>query len=98
MTDAPVMLGVAAAAGLVVGLAFYGALGWTAARLATSPNPGRLMLASMLLRFAFVLGCLYAVAIAGGWTHLLATAGGLAVARLALPRLGPARLSPGGGP
>lgn len=72
------------AAGLVLGLMFFGGLWLTVRRLAGAPFPAGRVAASMLVRFALALGGFYLLARLGGWPHALAGALGFTVTRLVL--------------
>lgn len=74
------------AAGLAVGLFFFGGLYWTVRRLATARYPAALSLGSMLLRLGVSLAALYLV-MAGDWRRLAAAVVGMIVMRLVLVRL-----------
>lgn len=55
ITSTPLALLLAFAAGLALGLFYFGGLWWTVNRLATAGQPGLLMLGSMVVRVAVVL-------------------------------------------
>ena len=71
------------AAGLVLGLMFYGGLWWTVRHAADFRRPALTLLGSALLRMAAVLGGFYAVA-GGEWSRILLCLLGLLIARLAV--------------
>jgi F1F0 ATPase subunit 2 len=77
------------AAGVLLGLLFFEGLWITIRNLQSVRHPAVLMLGSMLLRFAIVLGGFYLLARYGGWTHLLAAAAGLTLVRILLLRRKP---------
>lgn len=59
-------IALAAAAGIVLGLVYYGGLWWTVRRLQVTKHPGLLFTASFLVRTAIVLVGLFAVS-GGDW-------------------------------
>lgn len=71
------------AAGLVLGLVFYGGLWWTVRHAAEFRRPALALLVSALLRMATVLGGFYAVA-NGEWSRILLCLLGFVLARLAV--------------
>lgn len=73
------------AAGLAVGLFYFGALWWTVKRLPDSRNPGLLALASYVFRLAVVLTVFYVV-MGGRWQNLVACGTGFILARTFLVR------------
>lgn len=76
----------AALAGAALGFVFFRALLLTVERLVTSPRPGVLMLASLMLRSAIVLGGFYAIARLAGLGGLVAGLAGFVVVRTAMIR------------
>lgn len=76
----------AALAGAVLGFVFFRALLATVERIVTSPRPGALMLASLMLRSAVVLGGFYAIARLAGLGGLVAGLAGFVVVRTAMIR------------
>ena len=80
MTDlAPLLL--PAAAGLALGLVYFGALWLTVRALPAARSPALLTLASLTARLALLLLGFHAVA-AGRWERLLACLAGFVLARL----------------
>lgn len=79
----------AAAAGALLGLLFFQGLWITIRNLQAVRHPAALMLGSLLLRFAVVLGGFYLLARYGDWPHLLAAAAGLTLVRILLLRRKP---------
>ena len=78
-----------AAAGALLGLLFFQGLWITLSNLQEVRHPAILLLVSLLLRFAIVLGGFYLLARYGGWPHLLAAAAGLTLVRILLLRRKP---------
>ena len=76
----------AALAGAALGFVFFRALQATVERLVTSTRPGALMLASLMLRIAIVLGGFYAIARLAGLGGLVAGLAGFLVLRTAMIR------------
>ena len=76
----------AAAAGVVLGIVFYGGLWWTVRKLVTSPNPAVWALSSLLLRMAVAVSGFYLVS-GGQWQRLLACIVGFVIARFAVTRV-----------
>ena len=91
MSEASTLLTIsaAAAAGALLGLLFFQGLWITIRNLQSVRHPAVLMLGSLLLRFAVVLGGFYLLARYGGWPHLLAAAAGLTLVRVLLLRRKP---------
>ncbi len=79
------VLGLAVAAGLLLGGLFFGGLWWTVRRGVTSKRPALLFLGSSLLRMALVVVGFYLIA-EGDWRRLLAAMVGFVLARLLLIR------------
>lgn len=90
-----VELALLAFAGAAAGVAFFAALGWTVARLDGAAHPALLMFTSLAMRFGLLLAGVYAVAVSGGWPHLLAAVAGFTLARFAMLRRGLPRLAAG---
>ena len=76
----------AAAAGLLLGVIFFGGLWWTVNRGISSSQPALWFFGSMLLRMGVVLGGLYFVA-HGHWQRLAVCLLGIVMARIAVNRL-----------
>lgn len=74
------------AAGMLLGLLFFGGLWWTVRRGLTATNPALWFGLSSLVRMAIILGALYYTALSG-WPGLLACLCGLLIARTAVARL-----------
>ena len=96
MHDAPMAL-LSALAGLGLGAFFFGGLWWTVRRVMTSPQPGLLMLASMLGRTGLVIAGFYLVS-GGEWRGLLFCLAGFIVARILVTRLLPSVEIPNNSP
>lgn len=79
------MVAVGLAAGALAGLAFFGGLAATVARLPTSARPAGLLVVSVLVRFAALAAVLVGVALLGP-TPLLAAVAGLLATRAVLIR------------
>ncbi|TLN14649.1 ATP synthase subunit I [bacterium] len=89
MNSPAVSLVLAVAAGLVLGLFYFGGLWLTVRRLVLCKKPGLLMFSSFVVRTFFSLGGLYLV-MAGDWQRLLACLAGFLLVRFLLVRvLGP---------
>lgn len=82
MPDMPTAI-TAMAAGIGLGLLFYGGLWWTVRHAADFRRPALALLGSALLRFGVVLGGLYLVG-AGVWSRMLLVLLGVLLARLAV--------------
>ena len=85
ITSTPLVLLLAFAAGLGLGLFYFGGLWWTVNRVATAGQPGLLMLGSMLLRSAVVLAGFWLV-MDGQFDRLIACVVGFFVMRMVLVR------------
>ncbi len=87
--DETLPLVLAAGAGLLLGMAFYGGLWWTVRKGLSSGQPALWFFGSLMLRTGFVLAGIYVV---GGddWARLLLCLLGFAVARPIVTRLAPA--------
>lgn len=79
-------LALAMAAGVFLGLIFFGGLWWTVRRGLTSTSPALWFIASTLLRLGIVLAGFFFVA-GGDWQRLLAALAGFVIARLAVLRI-----------
>lgn len=75
-------------AGAALGTVFFVGLWWTVGRVLTGPQPGLLMLASMLGRTAMAVGGFYLVA-GDSWQQLMFCLAGFIMARLLVTRLLP---------
>ena len=73
----------ALAAGIVLGLFYFGGLWWTTRRLLTASNPILLSLGSFFIRTTMVLAGLYLV-MAGDWLRLTASLAGMIMVRLVM--------------
>ncbi len=81
------------AAGTVVGALYFGGLWWTVQRVARSPRPGVLLLASYWVRTAVALALFYVI-MKGDWLRLLiCLAGFLIVRQLLTWILGPGNMA-----
>jgi F1F0 ATPase subunit 2 len=80
-----VTLVLAGAAGILLGMLFFGGLWWTVRKGVASKRPAALFLGSMLLRTGLALTGFYFVA-NGHWQRLLACLLGFALARLLVTR------------
>lgn len=76
----------ALAAGMFLGILFFGGLWWTVQRGLTAANPAIWFGLSSLLRMAIILAALYYIA-RSGWPSLLVCLCGLLVARVVVARL-----------
>ena len=74
-------LGLAGAAGLVLGAVFFGGLWWTVSRGVSSPRPALWFLGSFLVRMSITLAGFYVVS-GGRWERLLSCLLGFLVARV----------------
>lgn len=79
--NSPLLLALAAAAGVVLGLVFYGGLWWTVRRGLTARNPALWFSGSLLLRLALVGAGFYLVT-EGQWPRLVACLTGFLLARI----------------
>ena len=77
--------GMAGAAGVALGVLFFGGLWWTVHRGASSRRPALWFFGSLLLRMGIVVAGFYAVA-GAHWERLLSCLVGFTVARLAVTR------------
>jgi F1F0 ATPase subunit 2 len=76
-------LGLAGAAGLLLGATFFGGLWWTVNRGLSSPRPAVWFLGSLVARTGVVLVGFYAVAVSGGsWERLIFCLLGFLTARV----------------
>ncbi|OPL09561.1 MAG: hypothetical protein AVO33_00255 [delta proteobacterium ML8_F1] len=69
--------------GIVLGIIFFGGLYWSVNKLPTMKHPGLLMVVSMLLRMAILLGGLYFV-MAGELKNLLAAVVGVILVKFVM--------------
>lgn len=76
-----VFLGLAAAAGMFMGLLYFGGLWLTVIRLRSIANPGFYLLASLLLRFGCCLAGFSVIAYYSGWQALVFAMVGFTLAR-----------------
>lgn len=83
MMSDPISLALSVAAGVLLGLIFYGGLWWTVRRGLSSPRPARLFLGSALLRMGLVMTGFYFVS-NGQSQRLVACLAGFITARLAV--------------
>lgn len=77
--------------GIGVGIAFFGGLAWTVSRLPDARAPGRLVMASLVLRLAVAALGAWAAASLGGMTATAA----LAVAAIGVRTVVVTRMAPG---
>lgn len=75
----------AIAAGIVLGVIFFGGLWWTVRKGMASPRPAVLFLGSMIVRMSVVMLGFYFVG-QGEWQRLVACLVGFIIARIALTR------------
>jgi F1F0 ATPase subunit 2 len=75
----------ASAAGVGLGLVFFGGLWWTVRRAAVSPQPALWFFGSLMLRMTLAMSGFYAVG-GGHWARLLACLLGFAAARVLVAR------------
>ena len=80
------LLTFAIAAGLLLGLTFFGGLWWTIRKGMASPHPALWFLGSMVVRSGLALAGFYLVS-AGQWERLLACLCGFIVARFVITRV-----------
>jgi F1F0 ATPase subunit 2 len=85
------ILGLAGAAGLLLGAIFYGGLWWTVRKGISSKRPALSFAGSLLLRTSIAIGGFYVVS-DGHWQRLLACLLGFAIARVVVTRLAGAPL------
>ena len=78
-------LPLAAIAGVVLGLFFFGGLWWTVQRGVVSRHPALLFIGSMILRLAVATGGFWLVS-AGDWRRLIACLAGFLLARWLVTR------------
>jgi F1F0 ATPase subunit 2 len=78
--------GLAAAAGLLMGILYFGGLWATVVRLQSVPNPGFYLLASLILRFGCCLAGFAAISYYSGWLALVFAMAGFTLARLLVIR------------
>lgn len=83
MMNDPASMALCLAAGLLLGVVFFGGLWWTIRKGLRSPRPVLLFLASAVLRMGVVISGFYLVA-NGRWQRLLACLAGFIIARLAV--------------
>jgi F1F0 ATPase subunit 2 len=86
MMNNPLTVILAGAAGVVLGMIFFGGLWWTVRRALVSRRPASWFLGSLLLRMGLVVTGFYFVG-DGQWPRLLACLLGFIVARSAVMRL-----------
>lgn len=79
--DDLIVLAIAAGAGVLLGLAFFGSLRWTLARLPASRRPWLALAASLALRWTLLGAALALVVRLGGWTGAVAATAGLVAGR-----------------
>jgi F1F0 ATPase subunit 2 len=84
--DNALTFALAPAAGLLLGVMFYGGLWWTVRKALTSTHPALWFLSSMLLRTILALVGFYLVS-AGRWERLMMCLGGFIVARFIVTRV-----------
>ncbi len=82
----PLLLTLAAAAGVILGAIFFGGLWWTVRKAVSSPRPALWLLGSGLLRMSVALAGFYFVG-RGHWERLLVCLLGFIVARFIVARL-----------
>lgn len=87
-------LGLALAAGVLLGAVFFGGLWWTIRRGVASKRPAIWFVGSMLLRTCIVVLGFYLVS-GGNWQRLLASLFGFIIARLIVTRLTRVMAQPG---
>lgn len=98
MTDTSVAaVALAAAAGLLIGLLYFGVLWWTVRRMLTARYPAVLVAGSFLVRAALAAAAIVFVA-GGRLLPLLATIAGFLAGRTVLIRVVGAPLRAGAGP
>jgi F1F0 ATPase subunit 2 len=93
MNDAVILM-LAVAAGVLLGVAFFGGLWWTVQKSLASKHPALWILSSLVLRTVISLAGLYFVS-GGQWDRLLACLLGFVIARFIVTRLVGPRIGPG---
>ncbi len=68
------------AAGVLLGIVFFGGLWWTIRRGLSSPHPARWFLAGFLVRISFLLAALYYLS-EGAWVRLIILLAGILFGR-----------------
>ncbi|MDA3834687.1 MAG: ATP synthase subunit I [Spirochaetales bacterium] len=81
-----VILILAAGAGILLGVFFFGGLWWTVRKCVSSRNPAPLVLSSMVLRTGVILTGFYFIS-SGHWDRLLLCLLGFIIARFIVTRL-----------
>lgn len=81
-----IMLAPALAAGLLIGVVFFGGLWWTVKKGLSSSKPALWFAISLLIRLGIVVGGFYLVA-GGSWQRLLACVAGFTAARFLILRM-----------
>ncbi len=76
----PLMLILAALAGIVLGLLFFGGLWWTVRKGMTSSHPALLFVSSLILRMGIALVGIYYIGM-GDWKRMVACVVGFIIAR-----------------
>jgi len=92
MISSAFSLSLAAFAGSVLGLFYFGGLWLTVRRLPSSKRPGMLMLGSFAVRLLITL-CGFLLVMDGNWERILACMAGFLAARFVITRM----LAPGKG-
>ncbi len=80
------ILGLAWAAGFLLGLFFFGGLSWTVRKGVSSTRPALWFIGSLLVRTGVVIAGFYLVA-SGDWRRLLPCLVGFVIAQLVVTRL-----------
>jgi F1F0 ATPase subunit 2 len=94
VTGVPTLI-LALAAGMVIGLFYFGGLLWTLERLPQSKNPSLLMLGSFMFRTGTATVCFYII-MGNRWERVAVSLLGFVVVRMVLVRrLKPAKNSSG---
>lgn len=87
---------VPAAAGIILGFAYFGGLWLTMQALPSTRHPALLVIGSYLSRLAMAFASLLAIALLGGWKPLLVSMGGFLLVKVVLAwSLGPYRKTMG---
>jgi F1F0 ATPase subunit 2 len=92
MNDAPMAI-LSVLAGTGAGIFFFGGLWWTVRRVAASPRPAVLVMASMMGRTFLTIAVFY-FASGGQWQRLLFCLAGFIAARVFITRLLPKAQTP----
>jgi F1F0 ATPase subunit 2 len=91
MNNEVIYLGLALLGGMALGAFYFGGLWYTIRQIPTSTRPGMLLIASMVVRMAVILGA-FILIMDGSWQRLLACVVGFILMRqIMIKRWGPPR-------